>query len=311
MRTTAAVVVSCWFAFAAPAFAQTQITTGVIQGTVTDATGATLPGVTVEARNAETNLSRTLTTGSDGRFVFLQLPSGTYSVIYTLAGFATLVQENHSVDGRPGGDAVRPDDGLDPVRDGEGDGGGSRRRDDARGGGEHAQSDDRRADADPRAQVRGSPHADTWRQRGAGSRRRRDHVCRPARRVQQHQPGRRRLQQRLLRRTGRRPARRDRHHARSGQGVPGDRQRRAGGVWPHGRRRGERHHEVGHQRPPRQPLPLPAPGGAHGRPVRRHDSSRSFTASSSAARSAGRSGGTRRSISWRPKASPAISSVPI
>ncbi|HEY6360976.1 MAG TPA: carboxypeptidase-like regulatory domain-containing protein, partial [Vicinamibacterales bacterium] len=91
MRTPAAVVLSCWFAFAAPASAQTQITTGVIQGTVTDATGGTLPGVTVEARNAETNLSRTLTTGSDGRFVFLQLPSGTYSVAYTLSGFATLV----------------------------------------------------------------------------------------------------------------------------------------------------------------------------------------------------------------------------
>jgi hypothetical protein len=81
-------------ALAAAAFAQTQITTAVIQGTVTDATGGTLPGVTIEARNAETNLSRTLTTGNDGRFVFLQLPSGTYTVTFTLPGFATLVQEN-------------------------------------------------------------------------------------------------------------------------------------------------------------------------------------------------------------------------
>jgi hypothetical protein len=93
MRTIAAAVALYGFALATPAFAQTQITTGVIQGTVTDATGGTLPGVTVEARNTETNLSRTLTTGSDGRFVFLQLPSGTYSVTYTLSGFATLVHD--------------------------------------------------------------------------------------------------------------------------------------------------------------------------------------------------------------------------
>ena len=94
MRTLAAAPLICCLAVAVPAFAQSQITTGVIQGTITDATGATLPGVIVEARQAQTNLSRTLTTGSDGRFVFLQLPSGTYAVTYTLPGFATLVQEN-------------------------------------------------------------------------------------------------------------------------------------------------------------------------------------------------------------------------
>ncbi len=71
-----------------------QITTGVIQGTVTDATGASLPGVTVEARNSDTNLSRSATSDTDGRFVFLQLPPGLYRVTLTLAGFATHVQDN-------------------------------------------------------------------------------------------------------------------------------------------------------------------------------------------------------------------------
>lgn len=74
--------------------AQTQITTGVIQGTVSDLTGSTLPGVTVEARNPATNLSRTMTTGADGRYVLLQLPPGTYRVTFTLSGFATMVHEN-------------------------------------------------------------------------------------------------------------------------------------------------------------------------------------------------------------------------
>jgi hypothetical protein len=73
--------------------AQTQITTGVIQGVVTDTTGATLPGATVEVTNTGTNITRSLATESDGRFVFLLLPSGTYRVTFTLPGFATVVQE--------------------------------------------------------------------------------------------------------------------------------------------------------------------------------------------------------------------------
>ncbi|MGH9371878.1 MAG: carboxypeptidase-like regulatory domain-containing protein, partial [Vicinamibacterales bacterium] len=76
------------------AAAQTQITTGVIQGTVADPTGSTLPGVSVEVRNVDTNLARTQVTEADGRFVFLQLPPGPYKVTFALSGFATLVQEN-------------------------------------------------------------------------------------------------------------------------------------------------------------------------------------------------------------------------
>ena len=80
-------------AVALPGGAQTQITTGVIQGAVTDASGAATPGVTVEAVNVETNLTQSRTTGSDGRFVFLQLPPGRYRVTFTLAGFATVVRD--------------------------------------------------------------------------------------------------------------------------------------------------------------------------------------------------------------------------
>src|SRR5919108_1354742 len=82
------------FTLTRPAAAQTQITTGVIQGSVADTTGASLPGVTVEARNLDTNLARSLVTEADGRFVFLQLPPGNYRVTFTLSGFATTVQEN-------------------------------------------------------------------------------------------------------------------------------------------------------------------------------------------------------------------------
>ena len=76
------------------AIGQTQITTGVIQGEVQDATGAVLPGVSVDAQNLDTNRLDTRVTDRDGRFVFLQLPPGRYSVTFKLAGFATIVQEN-------------------------------------------------------------------------------------------------------------------------------------------------------------------------------------------------------------------------
>src|SRR5213594_149847 len=74
--------------------AQSQITTGVVDAIVLDASGAVLPGVDVEIRNVDTNLTRTLTTDRDGRFVALQLPPGRYTVTLKLTGFATVVQEN-------------------------------------------------------------------------------------------------------------------------------------------------------------------------------------------------------------------------
>jgi hypothetical protein len=85
----------CFFALALtpPISAQTQITTGTVQGTVEDEQGAVVPGATVEVKNVETNLSKTLTTDDSGRFVFLQLPPGRYTLTVSKQGFATLAQE--------------------------------------------------------------------------------------------------------------------------------------------------------------------------------------------------------------------------
>jgi len=82
---------------AVPAWSQTQITTGVIQGTVSDQSGALVPGALVEARNVDTNSARAQTTLADGRFVFLQLRPGRYTLTVTLAGFATHVQQDVTV----------------------------------------------------------------------------------------------------------------------------------------------------------------------------------------------------------------------
>src|SRR5688572_8777622 len=70
-------------------FAQSQATTGVIEGTVTDATGGALPGVTVSIRNTATNFEQTVVTDSAGRFRAVLLPLGPYEVKAMLIGFNT------------------------------------------------------------------------------------------------------------------------------------------------------------------------------------------------------------------------------
>jgi hypothetical protein len=73
---------------AASVFAQSQATTGVIEGTVVDASGAVLPGVTVTLRNTATAYEQVQVTDSGGRFRGVLLPLGPYEVRTSLEGFA-------------------------------------------------------------------------------------------------------------------------------------------------------------------------------------------------------------------------------
>ena len=73
--------------------AQSEATTGVIEGSVLDPSGGALPGATVAVRNTATNFEQTATTDRQGRFRVLQLPLGPYRVTATLSGFATLVRD--------------------------------------------------------------------------------------------------------------------------------------------------------------------------------------------------------------------------
>src|SRR5712691_5442838 len=74
-------------------YAQSQATTGVIEGTVVDATGAALPGVTVSMKNTATNYEQNVVTDGAGRFRGVLLPLGPYEVTATLAGFGSQVQK--------------------------------------------------------------------------------------------------------------------------------------------------------------------------------------------------------------------------
>ena len=69
-------------------------TSGAIQGVVLDEQGAVVPGAIVEAKNVNTNFTRSFTSDSDGRFILLSLPPGRYVVSVTKSGFAKLNQEN-------------------------------------------------------------------------------------------------------------------------------------------------------------------------------------------------------------------------
>jgi hypothetical protein len=70
---------------------------GGITGRISDATGARIPGVTVTATSAATNVASTTTTNSDGDYAILFLNPGTYSVTAELSGFKKVVRQNLEV----------------------------------------------------------------------------------------------------------------------------------------------------------------------------------------------------------------------
>ena len=67
--------------------------TGTIQGRVSDAQGAVLPGVTVTATSPSMPGLQTAVSSETGNYRFPALPPGTYALTYDLAGFNTLKRE--------------------------------------------------------------------------------------------------------------------------------------------------------------------------------------------------------------------------
>ena len=79
------------FAFLPMAFGQFQ---GAVQGTVTDASGATVPDATVTLTSVETQRALTTQTSTDGNYRFNGLAPGNYSVSATKAGFQAQTVDN-------------------------------------------------------------------------------------------------------------------------------------------------------------------------------------------------------------------------
>jgi len=69
-----------------------------IEGTVTDPSGAVLPGVTVTLKNEETAVTQTLQTGDSGYYRFTTLPAAVFTLNASAQGFKTTVQEHVRVE---------------------------------------------------------------------------------------------------------------------------------------------------------------------------------------------------------------------
>lgn len=87
-----ALFIGLFFSLSSLSLAQTASSS--LHGTVTDAKGAVIQGATVTLSNPSTGFSRTTTTGSDGGYQFLEVPPATYTVTANYSGFATLKQDN-------------------------------------------------------------------------------------------------------------------------------------------------------------------------------------------------------------------------
>ena len=96
MHRVKAVVMCFGLLLPATALAQDATLTGI----VTDASGAVLPGVTVEASSsALTEKVRAVVTDNTGQYRIVALPPGSYAVTYVLPGFSTVRREGVQLSG--------------------------------------------------------------------------------------------------------------------------------------------------------------------------------------------------------------------
>jgi hypothetical protein len=92
------IILAIIFAFAIGILAQSQSTTGNIEGRVVDANGAVVPNISVSVTNQDTGFGKTTVTGSDGGYIFVLLPPGNYKVETAAAqGFAASTYDNVKV----------------------------------------------------------------------------------------------------------------------------------------------------------------------------------------------------------------------
>ncbi len=89
---TSLLMFACILAFSLPGFAQK--TTGTIEGTVTDSTGAVVPGAEITVRNVTNDITRTVPSNNEGHYTVPELPPGVYEVKTSQKGFRDVLTKN-------------------------------------------------------------------------------------------------------------------------------------------------------------------------------------------------------------------------
>ena len=95
-RYLRALTLGC-LALATATTARAQEITATIAGTVTDQSGAALPGVAVVARNVGKGVTTEAVTSNTGRYILPYLINGEYEITFSLSGFKTYVAKNISL----------------------------------------------------------------------------------------------------------------------------------------------------------------------------------------------------------------------
>ncbi len=96
MRTPARTIFSAFlFVLLSAAFSTlyAQSNSGLVGGTVTDPSGAVVPGVTVSIENPVSKYSRTATTDKTGHFQFPNVPFNPYHLTVVMSGFGSVTQD--------------------------------------------------------------------------------------------------------------------------------------------------------------------------------------------------------------------------
>src|SRR4051812_40896650 len=74
-----------------------QVLYGSLTGTVSDPSGAAVPGANVEALNSGTGVAQKTTTNNDGIYLFSNLQPGTYRITISSTAFANTVLEGAAI----------------------------------------------------------------------------------------------------------------------------------------------------------------------------------------------------------------------
>ena len=88
------VVLSLLSVFVSVEFARAQNVNGAFHGTITDSTGAVIPGASVVVKNLGTGATRAIECDASGFYAITQIPPAHYAVTVSKAGFTTVVEED-------------------------------------------------------------------------------------------------------------------------------------------------------------------------------------------------------------------------